>query len=78
MSCKYIKVSTCLHGWLDEVVPLTMKRVRFQVHALHLFIAHFAPGWVFAPIQPTGDCQSFRRGGPGDKIDDIGRVWGQA
>ena len=32
-----------------------MKLVGLEVNALHLFIAHFAPGWVFASVQSAGD-----------------------
>ena len=47
-----------------------MKLVTFQVNALHLFIAYFAPGGVFAPIQSAGDFQSLGGGRRGDEIDD--------
>ena len=47
-----------------------MKLVGFEVNALHLFIAYCTPGWVFAPIQSTGDFESLRRGCPSDEIDD--------
>ena len=63
-------VSTCFHVWLDEVVPLAMKFVGFEVNALHLFIAYCAPGCVFASIESAGDFQSLCRGRPGDEIDD--------
>jgi hypothetical protein len=46
-----------------------MKLVALQVDALHLLIAYFAPGWVFAPSRQVtfkpfavvvpGNCQVF-------------------
>jgi hypothetical protein len=62
-----------LYVWFDQVVPLAVKLVAFQVDAPHLRVADFASGGVFAPIQSTGDFQNRLTASPiaGDKTRGV-------
>src|SRR5262245_2767537 len=55
--------------WSDDVVPVPMEAVAFQIYTLHLPVRDPAPGGVFSPVQTTDDLQALRGGRPGDQVD---------
>ena len=68
---KSIKVADCL--WAprsDGIVPVAMKLVAFQVHALHFLVGHLAACRVFASVQAARHCEAFRRGRSRDQLHD--------
>ena len=54
----------------DDVVPFAVKAAGVQIDLLHLRIGHFAARGVLSAIQATPDREAFRRGRPGDELDD--------
>ncbi len=38
---------------LDDIVPVTVKLVAFQVYPLHLLVRHSPPDWILSTIQAT-------------------------
>jgi len=56
--------------WPDDIVPIAMKRVPFQVHLFHLFVGYFSPGRIFPAIQATRHFQPFGRGRVGNQAHD--------
>ncbi len=55
---------------MNDVIPVPMKRVTFQVHSLDFLIRHLASGWVFPTIQPTAHLKSFGRRRMSNQVDD--------
>src|ERR1017187_2416529 len=55
-------IKSCSGVRLNDIVPVAMKRVAFQIHSFHLFVRDSPPGWIFPTIQVTLHCQSFGRG----------------
>ena len=54
----------------DDVVPVPMEAMAFQVDPLHRLVRDPPPGRVFAAIQTTDDLQALRGGRPRDQVDD--------
>jgi len=63
-------IKCCLGVRPDDIVPVAMKRVAFQVHSLHLFVGNFPPSWIFPAIQATRHFQPFGRGRVGNQAHD--------
>src|SRR2546428_13830498 len=54
----------------DDVVPVSMEAVAFQVDAVHRLVGDSPPGGVFAAVQTTDDLQALRGRRPRDQVDD--------
>ena len=54
----------------DDVVPVPMEAVEFQVDAVHLIVGDAPPGGVFSAVQTTDDLQALRGRRPRDQADD--------
>jgi hypothetical protein len=54
----------------DDVVPVPMEAVAFQVDTLHLLVGDSPPGGVFSAVQTTDDLQALRGRRPSDQVDD--------
>src|SRR2546428_10585828 len=53
----------------DDVVPVSMEAVAFQVDTVHRLVGDSPPGGVFAAVQTTDDLQAPRGRRPRDQVD---------
>src|SRR6266496_3491904 len=54
----------------DNVVPVSVEAVGFQVDTLHLLIRDPPPSGIFSAVQTTDDLKALRGCRPRDQVDD--------
>ena len=55
---------------MNDVIPVAMKRVPFQVHSLKFLIRHIPSGRVFPTIQTAGHLEPFGSRRASDQVYD--------
>src|SRR3990172_3882359 len=58
-TCLAISTINFYPGFLNNVIPVAMKRLLFQVHSLKFLIRHLPSGRVFPTIQTAGYLDPF-------------------
>src|SRR2546427_10144364 len=54
----------------DDVVPVPMKAVAFQVESLHLIVGDSPAGGISSAVQTTDDLKALRGRRPSNQVDD--------